>query len=103
MTQDRRVNRRPSSRHLTPATFTLLANAYDEARRAVMFLRWKQGADEIAPPIYGRGGGRRVVADVDGRGAAPAEDDGETPVGGRPRRRAAHRAGHAGPAVHRRT
>src|SRR5262249_15280667 len=36
----------------------LLIRAYDEVRRAVIFLRWKEGdADSIAPSLYaGRGG-----------------------------------------------
>jgi hypothetical protein len=34
--------------------FTLFVRAYDEARRAVSFLRWKHGdADVIAPSLYG--------------------------------------------------
>lgn len=33
--------------------YTLMLRAYDEARRAVSFLRWKQGdADTIAPSLY---------------------------------------------------
>jgi hypothetical protein len=32
--------------------FTLLANAYDQVRRAVTFLRWGQSVDDIAPSIY---------------------------------------------------
>lgn len=37
--------------------FTLFANAYDEVRRAITFLRWKEDdVDEIAPSLYsGRG------------------------------------------------
>jgi hypothetical protein len=47
---------------LRQQAFTLFVKAYDEVRRAVTFLRWKEGdADEIAPSIYtGRNnGGRR--------------------------------------------
>lgn len=34
--------------------FTLLARAYDQARRAITFLRWDEGdADSIAPSLYG--------------------------------------------------
>lgn len=40
--------------------FTLMQNAYEEARRAVEFLRWYQGdAHEIAPSFYGTKGSRR--------------------------------------------
>src|SRR5688572_5909064 len=41
--------------------FSLFARAYDQARRAVIYLRWDQGdADDIAPSLYaGRGGSRR--------------------------------------------
>jgi len=37
--------------------FTLLVNAYDQARRAIAFLRWQEGdLEEIAPSLYaGRG------------------------------------------------
>lgn len=40
--------------------FTLLANAYDEARCAISYLRWKQGdIESIAPSLYrGRSGNR---------------------------------------------
>ena len=38
--------------------FTLLAIAYDEARRAIVYLRSAEGdADVIAPPMRGRGRG----------------------------------------------
>ena len=38
--------------------YTLLSTAYDHARRAITFLRWKRGdVDEIVPSLYaGRGG-----------------------------------------------
>jgi len=41
--------------------FTLFVNAYDLARRAVIFLRWNEGdADDIAPSLYaGRNTGKR--------------------------------------------
>ncbi len=40
--------------------FTLFAGAYDEARRAITYLRPRGDADRIAPSIYsGRGGPRR--------------------------------------------
>jgi hypothetical protein len=42
--------------------FTLFVSAYDQARRAVSFLRWNEGdVDDIAPSLYaGRGTGRRA-------------------------------------------
>lgn len=46
--------------------FTVLADVYDQARRAIVFLRWREGdADAIAPPLQGgRGsaGGARADA-----------------------------------------
>lgn len=41
--------------------YTLFVRSYDEARRAVQYLRWHQGdADTIAPSLYaGRSNGRR--------------------------------------------
>jgi hypothetical protein len=40
--------------------FTLLVDAYDETRRAVMYLRWNRGdLDKIAPSLYAGRGGRR--------------------------------------------
>jgi hypothetical protein len=49
---------------LRQKAFTLFARAYDDARRAVVYLRDEQGdADDIAPSLYaGRGGGRRRPA-----------------------------------------
>ncbi len=46
--------------------YTLWTRAYDEARRAVAYLRWHQGdADKIAPSLYaGRGAGPRAKSDV---------------------------------------
>jgi hypothetical protein len=43
----------------------LLANAYDQARRAITYLRWNKGdADLIAPSLYaGRGNARRRVSE----------------------------------------
>ena len=42
--------------------FTLLTLTYDQARRAVIYLRWEQGdVQRIAPSLYtGRGGRKRV-------------------------------------------
>jgi hypothetical protein len=44
--------------------FTLFSHAYDDARRAMIFLRWHEGdADTIAPSLYaGRGSGRKKTA-----------------------------------------
>jgi hypothetical protein len=40
--------------------FTLFMRAYDEARRAVNYLRWREkDADTIAPSLYAKRGGRR--------------------------------------------
>jgi hypothetical protein len=39
---------------LRDRAFTLLANSYDQAGRAVAFLRWNEGdADQIAPSLFG--------------------------------------------------
>lgn len=51
--------------HERQQAFTLVAHAYDQARRAVSFLRWNEGdADELAPSLYAGRGGRRAVDDV---------------------------------------
>ncbi len=44
--------------------FTLLVSAYENARRAISYLRWKEGdVDAIIPSLYAnRGGGRRRAA-----------------------------------------
>jgi hypothetical protein len=45
------------SRH---RAFTLMHKAYNQVRRALVFLRWETGdASKIAPPLYGKGGRRR--------------------------------------------
>jgi len=51
--------------------FTLFMSSYDQARRAVQYLRWNENdADTIAPSLYAkRGGGRR-----------PAEPSGDEPT-----------------------
>ncbi len=55
--------------------FTLLDRAYDQARRAVIFLRWEEDdADTIAPPLRTKPGNRRT--------AAEKATDGTTKVGG---------------------
>jgi hypothetical protein len=41
-------------------SYTLFVRAYDEVRRAISFLRWKQGdVDEITPSLYSGKAGRR--------------------------------------------
>jgi hypothetical protein len=57
--------------------FSLMVGAYDEARRAVSFLRWKEGdADTVAPSLYaGRTSRRRNGA---------AQESAATPVPVRP-------------------
>jgi hypothetical protein len=66
--------------------YTLFVRAYDDARRAIHFLRWKEGdADEIAPSLYStRGSARRKGANTDaparsGGGAGTAAGTGATP------------------------
>ncbi|WP_441286620.1 hypothetical protein ACSRUE_30355 [Sorangium sp. KYC3313] len=58
-------------------TFSLLVHAYDQARRAVTYLRWDEGdADAIAPSLYkGRTGRAASSSDA---AAAPAD---EAPAG----------------------
>jgi hypothetical protein len=54
-----------SAAHERQQAFTLAAHGYDQARRAIMFLRWNEGdADEIAPSLYAGRGGRRTAEDV---------------------------------------
>jgi hypothetical protein len=59
--------------------FTLFWNAYDQARRAVAFLRWDHDdADQIAPSLYaGRSNGRRRASDTDA--GAPSTEPAQTP------------------------
>ena len=60
--------------------FTVFSNAYDDARRAILYLRWhEKDADDIAPSLYsGRGGSRKrstesePVADITAETAEPA-------------------------------
>lgn len=59
--------------------FTLFMRAYDEFRRAMTFLRWREGdADKIAPSLYaGRAsGGRRKTRDDE-----PESDTSTAPTG----------------------
>jgi hypothetical protein len=65
--------------------FTLFTVAYDQLRRAMLYLRWNEGdADLLAPSLYkGRGGSRSASAakDAGREEAATAEPaTGETPA-----------------------
>jgi hypothetical protein len=67
--------------------FTLLTRAYDEARRAVTYLRWHDGdVDRVAPSLYaGRSNGRRkassdVVPPVATPAATPPNASAGTPA-----------------------
>jgi hypothetical protein len=70
--------------------FTLFVNAYDDARRAVSYLRWHKGDEhEIAPSLYSGHGGRGssetepvVPAPVVPPGPAPAPAVAAAPVAG---------------------
>jgi hypothetical protein len=58
--------------------FKLFADTYDQARRAVTYLRWNDGdMDQIAPSLYaGRGGGSKRKTGPEGEAnpnAAPAQ------------------------------
>jgi hypothetical protein len=57
---------------LRTRAFTLLFRAYDDARRAMIFLRWHdEDADEIAPSLYAsRGGSSRGGAKKKSEGGA---------------------------------
>jgi hypothetical protein len=60
---------------LRQKAFRLFADAYEDARRAVTYLRWHMGdADDIAPSFYGPRGARRRPAEE-----AP-EQESETPA-----------------------
>jgi hypothetical protein len=56
--QEKGTLARPVAVERRKRAFSLFVKAYDEAQRAVCYLRWNEGdADEIAPSIYkGRGG-----------------------------------------------
>ena len=53
--------------------FTLFVRAYDEARRAILFLRWHEGdADTILPSLYkGRRSAKKRESDTDGAPRPP--------------------------------
>jgi hypothetical protein len=57
-----------SATDLRLRAFTLLARAYDDARRATTYLRWKFGdVDRVAPSLYaGRSNGRKKIPDPPG-------------------------------------
>ena len=61
--------------------FTLFTRAYDDARRAVIFLRWHEGdADSIAPSLHpGRAGSKKKPTD-DANDTPPEVTPAETPA-----------------------
>jgi hypothetical protein len=62
--------RADEAKDLRARAFTLLDEAYDEVRRMVTFLRWREGdADDIAPPLRVRLPVRRIA---DKPGTEPA-------------------------------
>jgi hypothetical protein len=62
---------------------TLLVRAYDEVRRAVAFLRWREGdSDTIAPSLYaGRGGSKKHSSDGTDGADATANTQQPAPAG----------------------
>lgn len=69
---------------LRQQAYTLLVNAYDEVRRAITFLRWKEGdADTIAPSLWA---GRAVkrVDEASTPNEAPGNPAAATPPGAAP-------------------
>lgn len=66
---------------LRQKAFRLFADAYEDARRAVTFLRWRMGdADDIAPSFWGPRGARRKSAEEEA-----AQPEAETPAAAAPR------------------
>jgi hypothetical protein len=61
--------------------YTLFVTAYDDARRAISFLRWHEGdVDRIAPSLFaGRSNGRKKPAD-DAAPQAPVAPNDDTPA-----------------------
>ncbi len=56
--------------------FTLLVNAYSNARKSIGFLRYEAGdADKILPSLWARGGGRTKKSSTDEAPAAPTPTD----------------------------
>ena len=61
--------------------FTLFRRAYDDARRAIIFLRWhEEDADEIAPSLYSGRGGSKKKANAEDSIPAPAASAVQTTV-----------------------
>ncbi len=53
--------------------FTLFWKTYDDVRRAVSYLRWREGdADAVVPSLYAGRGGRRRIAEEPPAPVAPA-------------------------------
>jgi len=65
---------------LRQQAFTLFTQAYDEARRAIGFLRWHAGdGDTIAPSLWaGRGGRKAAEPEPTAPVVAPTPTDGTT-------------------------
>lgn len=64
---------------LRQKAFRLFADAYDDARRAVTYLRWRMGdADDIAPSFWGPRGQRRKSAEEEAPAAEPAPPSGQS-------------------------
>lgn len=63
--------------------YTLMVGAYDQARRAVSFLRWNEGdVDAIVPSLYG--GRTRSAKPADATSTTPASAD-ATPIAAAPK------------------
>ena len=79
--------------------YTLFVRAYDDARRAIHFLRWKEGdADDIAPSLHStRSSGRRKAASTDA--PPPAALGSSALAGAGTSAGAGARAGTAAPSV----
>ena len=63
--------------------YTLLLNAYDEARRAISFLRWREDdLEKIAPSLWAGRGGRGNTSAINTGGGTPvaANPPGTTPA-----------------------
>lgn len=60
-------------RHLQAQAFTLFARAYDEARRGVTFLRWREGDAHLLMPSLYPHRPRRTSAALDERSSNDAE------------------------------
>lgn len=67
--------KRESSMAIRQRAFSILIHAYDEARRGITFLRWKQGdVDDIVPSLYvkRRSGSSQTDASGDAAGTSTA-------------------------------